>query len=530
MTDASFDPEHPEIIYLAQINTGLLKSYDSGKNWQVILPWSAANTPAGHMIKIAIGRQQDELNRTVAIKFDQEIFINRNGGRPQSDLNGGPWTSFGKWGGDGQSDWSHVIAVDPFSDEVLLAGAQELYRTADSGKSWDLVAVPWVDQQRVLFDPTQPGVVYVANDGGVFRSTDGGVTWKTDLNIGLVTTQFFAAATSGDNAVGSVYHEGLLGADGLIDHDWILLPEEVGEPWEFSHLIQGDLKRKGIFYVSNGQQLFRLHFPGPGPGRQTILDRGVICLAVDTKPASGVLLVSDNKNEILRCTNADATQPTWNPMPGFDGKRIAVAIAFCPSRPGQAYAMTDQGGIFVCTDVDNNPDWTERGGPPVGQATALAVSFDDENVLFAIVTNSIYRSVDGGAQWTFVRGSGFNSVPPGATLLAITTGPGALYVAANEGIFTSPDGGQNWFSFQQNLPNVRIEQLLWTESDLFAVTHGRGLWHHGRYEYTPVPPVGSKDGKLWFVEVWLAVHGGDPSPDAIRQIVGKGYKQAVQIG
>src|SRR5205823_2542235 len=126
--------------------------------------------------------------------------------------------------------------------------------------------------------------------------------------------------------------------------------------------------------------------------------------------------------------------------------------------------------------------------------------------LFAVGGRSVYRSINGGGSWTPVPGTGANRIPAGANLIAITAGPGALYVAASQGVFTSPDGGQNWFNYQDNLPNAEIKDLLWTESDLFAVTHGRGLWHHGRYEYAVIPPVGHKHGWRWFIELWLAIH------------------------
>src|SRR5207247_1475923 len=145
------------------------------------------------------------------------------------------------------------------------------------------------------------------------------------------------------------------------------------------------------------------------------------------------------------------------------------------------------GDIFVCTDADSSTAWTARAALPVATGTALAVSVEDENILFTIADRLVYRSIDGGVHWTPVPGSGVNRIPAGANLIAIAAGPSALYVAALEGVFTSNDGGQNWFDFQDNLPNVVIKDLLWTEADLFAVTHGRGLWHHGRYEYTSIP-------------------------------------------
>src|SRR5262249_23620626 len=157
--------------------------------------------------------QGTDATRTVAVRFDQEVLINRRGGRDVGVPGGGPWMSAGQVGGNGYADWCHVIAVDPFDDNVILSGAQQLYRTPDGGLTWALFIDyyhPHEDQHRIVFDPTQPGVVYAANDGGVFRSTDRGVTWQVDANDvtnridlthGLVTAQFYTAAMSGDHAM-----------------------------------------------------------------------------------------------------------------------------------------------------------------------------------------------------------------------------------------------------------------------------------------------------------------------------------------
>lgn len=71
---------------------------------------------------------------------------------------------------------------------------------------------PHEDEHSVAFDNDIRGLVYVANDGGLFASLDGGNTWPTmddrnripgkgfNLGRGLVTSEFgtarFAAAVA----------------------------------------------------------------------------------------------------------------------------------------------------------------------------------------------------------------------------------------------------------------------------------------------------------------------------------------------
>lgn len=522
--DAAIDPDTPTILYAAQRSVGLKKSYNGGATWTTVLPWSRASTPQGTAIRVAVGRQGTDATRTVAVRFDQEVLTNRTGGRDVGVPGGGPWTSKGMVGGTGYGDWCHVIAVDPFDDDVILSGAQQLYRTPDGGLNWSLVInyyAPHEDQHRVVFDPTQQGVVYAANDGGVFRSTDSGVTWQVgsddvtnriDLTHGLVTAQFYTAAISGDHAMGNLYHQGIVAADSLRTGSW----EGVeGHAWEFNS-VYGDPTRHGTYYVFGGQ-LFRRDFPG---GALTAISTFAPTAVAVT--GSGRVLAAAADGLIRSTTDPMAANPTWTTMAGFSspGDNV-VAIAIAPSQPERAYAITAGGLVFTCADASMPTAWTAATATPAGGLVAIAVAAEDPSVLFATNGTAVYRSVNGGMTWTAANGTGTAALPPGSSLRSVVAGPGALYAGAAAGVFTSPDRGQHWYDFSAGLPNVELKELMWTEGDLFAITHGRGVWHHGRYEAWPVPgPRQHIPDPRWLIELWLAIHGGDPVPDVVRRTVG----------
>lgn len=211
-----------------------------------ILPWSSVANPANTMVKIALGGQGNPANRTIAVKFDQQVFVSNNAG-------GMPWTQGtlppDMWG-EQQGDWNNVIAVDPFDNQVILAGTQELFRSSTGGQTWSTVAYyynPHEDQQSIVFDAKNQGVAYLSNDGGVFRSTDGGQTWmsgsawpwadvfgKQDLNYGLVTSDFYRVgispnAIAGPIAVGPAHHQGLLASRCVKSREWVKIQ---GHSWE----------------------------------------------------------------------------------------------------------------------------------------------------------------------------------------------------------------------------------------------------------------------------------------------------------
>ena len=67
------------------------------------------------------------------------------------------------------------------------------------------------DQHAIAFHPTDPQIVYVGSDGGIFKSIDGGQTWA-GKNGGFVTTQFYAGFANGSTttalAVGGLQDNG----------------------------------------------------------------------------------------------------------------------------------------------------------------------------------------------------------------------------------------------------------------------------------------------------------------------------------
>src|SRR3989442_10915059 len=50
------------------------------------------------------------------------------------------------------------------------------------------------DMHAIAFAPSNPDVIYIGNDGGVWRSIDAGLTWTSRNTIGFSATQFQSIA------------------------------------------------------------------------------------------------------------------------------------------------------------------------------------------------------------------------------------------------------------------------------------------------------------------------------------------------
>jgi hypothetical protein len=104
---------------------------------------------------------------------------------------------------DGQLSFNNTIAVDPSNPDSVYVGQVSLWNATDGGKSgtWTNVRrlFPWVhvDFHDIVFDPSDSKVLYVANDGGVYKGVVGGndISWDS-LTKNLVVGQ---CATLGQN-------------------------------------------------------------------------------------------------------------------------------------------------------------------------------------------------------------------------------------------------------------------------------------------------------------------------------------------
>lgn len=83
----------------------------------------------------------------------------------------------------------HGLAMDVAGRQLFLGAHTGLFRSEDSGHSWQEVPVSTkyshLDVMAVTPDPRDPKTIYLAtHEAGVFKSTDGGSTWR-EVNTGL---------------------------------------------------------------------------------------------------------------------------------------------------------------------------------------------------------------------------------------------------------------------------------------------------------------------------------------------------------
>lgn len=153
--------------------------------------------------------------------------------------------------------------------------------------------------------------------------------------------------------------------------------------------------------------------------------------------------------------------------------------------------------------------------PAQGQAVgALAYSLQTK-VLYRSDGQALYRSNDGGRQWTKVPlTSSANDVR--ITAVAVSAvGQGALYVAGSRvGVLKSIDAGKSWISIDKGLPSrdvIAFAAHSTSPNTLYAVVSGEGIYR-------------SEDGG----ERWRMVDKGPPAQ--IRRLIHADMEGSMQTG
>lgn len=300
-----------------------------------------------------------------------------------------------------------AIAVAPSNPNVVYVGTGEadmrsqisygngMYKSTDAGKTWTHIGLEGTRQiSRVLVDPKNPNIVYVAAlghvygpnpDRGVFRTRDGGKTWQKVL---FVNDSVGAADLAQDPRSPQVIYATL----------W----NTRRPPWS-------------------------IYPPSYGPG-----------------------------GGIFKSTNGGNTwQQLTGGVPTEGLGRVGIAVA--PTNRNRVYAIVDakEGGLYVSNDA--GVTWNKMSGDKRiwGRGWYFCkVTVDPENPDIVYVSNtSLYRSTDAGKSWTAIKGA-----PGGDDyhqLWIYPDDPNRMVLGSDQGAIVTEDRTLTWSSWY-NQPTAEL--------------------------------------------------------------------------
>jgi uncharacterized protein (TIGR03437 family) len=425
-----------------------------------------------------------------------------------------------------QGWFDNVIAVDPLDANRVWVGGIDLFRSDDAGQNWGLASYWWADgsvasrapqyahadQHAIVFHPQYNGttnkVMFVGNDGGIFRTDDaratvatgstaacspsnGGVTW-TALNNNYGVTQFYHGAPypNGTTYFGGTQDNGTVrGTDASGINQW---SEILGGDGGY---VAVDPTNTNILYAENT----RLSHKKSTDGGATFFSvtsgiyensRNFLFIAPFIMDPSDPQRLWTGGAYLWRTTNGAVNWTQASALTAGDGLVSAIAVA--PTDANFVLAGMTQGEILrtnIGLTTDYNTSWS-FARPRSGFVSWLNFDPTNKNIAYATYSSfnssstdrHIYKSTDAGATWTGIDGSGTTGIPdiPVHCLVVDPANTSRLYAGTDLGVFVSTDGGATWAVENTGFANVVTESLALNvvqgATSLFAFTHGRGAW------------------------------------------------------
>lgn len=398
-----------------------------------------------------------------------------------------------------QAWYDNILAVDPDNANNVLAGGIDNWKTTDAGNTWiqktnwysQSGAPPYAhaDQHGVAFAPSNSNIVYLGNDGGIYKSTNKGETW-TSMNNNLFITQFYYGTV---NPTGTVYaggtqDNGTLRTTGSTSWNEILGGDGGATEIDFNNTnnIYMEYVNLALYKSTDGGGTFFKAMNGipTGPNfYDGTTDRTQFISPFSMDPNNSSIIVAGTYR-VWRTTNGAAN---WTVISGdltgdgsgTSGATISAVIA-AKGNSNVIYAGCSNGRVQVTTDAGSSWNLRTSGLPNL---SVTKITTDPNSPATAYVTFSgytasskIYKTTNYGTNWTNISGN-LPNIPTNCAVVNPANGNN-LIVGTDLGIFSTTDGGSTWVQDVVGMANVPVLDIDFRSSDnkLFAATHGRSMY------------------------------------------------------
>jgi hypothetical protein len=380
-----------------------------------------------------------------------------------------------------QSWYDWFLAVAPDNAGEIYLGAIDAYRGDLSGAAWTWTDITskgapgsdsiHPDQHAIAVDPVDPNVIYVGNDGGLFRSPDRGIHWA-HRNHGLAITEIEYIAQDfgssrwimgGTQDNGTERYTGSPVWDHIADGDGGDCSVNHTNPDSVFHTFYGMLVQhstnRGNSWVSIGPPVPQNYGALFYPPLEVFGD-------VVARAGQSVFLSRNNGASWVEVALPGNTVATAMHMPSAD--RVYVGCA-----NGTMFRVDWNGAAWSAANALATP----RVGAWVSD---IAVNSSNLNRLWVTSTviggGRVFRSDNGGAAWVDVS-AGLPNLPINSVEIH-SSNANRVWVAADLGVYQTTNAGAGWAPFSFGLPNVLVEDLEYHPYArvLRAGTRNRGVW------------------------------------------------------
>ncbi len=505
--DLLVHPTQPNILYASMwervrrpdrrkyggASSGLYRSKDGGTTWEPM----TNGLPTSDLGRIGITQCKSQPNILYAIFADESgdfkgIFKTVNGGKKWFQVYDrqlfNMYASYGWWFGN--------IRVDPHDPDVIYALGLDVYKSEDGGLSWKNMSQIKVhyDQHAMHILESNPQILLLGNDGGLYLSENGGEEWLHYPYLPI--TQFYTCRfhpNDPNQIFGGSQDNGVLHGFSVKDNQWKMMYD--GDGME----VLIDPNNPDLVYASyqygtfsrsmDGGKTFADATWGISEDDPTNWNTPVVMDPINTE----VLYYGTNR--LYRSNNGAASwqsiSPPFTKLYKSNGSVVTSAIvygtlttiAIAPSNSQIIYIGTDDGQVFATFDGGQN--WEDIGAtlPDKWVSRIIVDPFQPSRVYIAF---SGYREGDEGAYLfqTDNRGKSWKNITanlPKAPLNDLLIDPAQasqLYIATDVGVYYGNVQEQKWHLLGKGLPIVPVTDmdLHKASRQLAAATYGRSIY------------------------------------------------------
>ena len=424
--------------------------------------------------------------------------------------------------------YDQPIEIDPLDANLIHIGgasnstcSRTYTRSTDGGATFVQTDDGLhADAHAIVAAPSNPAVVYEANDGGIWKSTDSGLTWTSLNNNGLNATQFQSLAlhpVDREFMIGGTQDNGTewrrpdaswTRAD-FGDGGFALIDQSATDTENVTmyHTYFNQTNAMGYGRVTRASDAFENNWtffgcgfaPGTNglncaPAATSILFYAPMALGPGTP--NTVYFGSDR---LFRSSDQGATMVLASQGPIQSGVAVsAIGIAaesdsvrLVGMRLGRVYATAT--GASPLTDVTGPWPVSTATSQPRRFVSRAVIDPNDSNVAYVTFATycgatancaQVYKTTNLASAllaaslptWT-AASSGLPDVPVNA-FVADPRNSSNLFAGTDIGVYNSTDGGASWAPYGTGLPRVAVFDMALhrPSGTLRAATHGRGLW------------------------------------------------------
>nr|MBA3665847.1 PKD domain-containing protein [Bacteroidota bacterium] len=482
MTDVEYRPGDTTTVYA--VNTNFFLSTNGGASFATVtsgLPTSASN----NRLAIAVTPANSAYVYVVASSAANSGFL----GFYQSVNNGTSfavkatspnllgWVTAGT-DANGQGWYTLSIAASPTNANEVVVGGVNIWRTLNGGTNWALFAhwtgsgAPYAHADvhdliyksgTTLYAGTDGGVFVTSNSGASFAAANGNMNIAEIYKIGLSKTTYSRAITGHQDNGTNLWTggwSGTMGGDGMN-----CFIDQTNDNVMYGEQYNGSFNR-----TTNGGVNWSAITTG-------MTGTGAWVTPWHQDPlVANASTIYGGRQQMFKSTNQGTN---WAQIGTLGGTGSIVEFAVAPSNNQVIYVIK---GNALYKTVNGGAAWAAVAGlPTTSQLTWVAVKDTDPNSVWVTYSgynsaNKVYQSTDGGTTWTNY-GTGLPNLPVNCITYWNATNNG-LYVGCDVGVYYRDAAMASWVVYNTGLPNVRVTDLaiFYPLGKLRAATFGRSVW------------------------------------------------------